>query len=234
MILSVPRCARAAQHHVGLLIMVSGRSKPISPSKVTLLYYYRTKEKAKTLQFQFWSKSSISTQRRFRARFRDETVPSRNTITYFTVKYLIGWCVRIRHKSFSGRKKHVRTAEKARFIRTFVSNDPMKSHRHCGAPWAVVHHCCHQAGKGRRGGAPSCCRRMCPGCPPSMSHRDHQAAAKRLGERFIARGTSVMWSPRSPDLTPPAFRLWDQVKEGTYKHEPRDLPEIKTTVTECV
>ena len=40
MILSVPRCARAAQHHVGLLIMVSGRSKPISPSKVTLLYYY--------------------------------------------------------------------------------------------------------------------------------------------------------------------------------------------------
>ena len=40
MILSVPRYARAAQHHVGLLIMVSGRSKTISPSKVTLLYYY--------------------------------------------------------------------------------------------------------------------------------------------------------------------------------------------------
>ena len=40
MIFSVPRFARAAQHHVGLLIMVSGRSKPTSPSKVTLLYYY--------------------------------------------------------------------------------------------------------------------------------------------------------------------------------------------------
>ena len=38
MILSVPRCARVAQNHVGLLIMVSGRSKPISPFKVTLLY----------------------------------------------------------------------------------------------------------------------------------------------------------------------------------------------------
>ena len=30
-IFSVPRFARAVQHHVGLLIMVSGRSKPISP-----------------------------------------------------------------------------------------------------------------------------------------------------------------------------------------------------------
>ena len=40
--LSVPRYARAAQHHVGLLIIVSGRSKPISPFKVTLLYYYPT------------------------------------------------------------------------------------------------------------------------------------------------------------------------------------------------
>ena len=41
MIFSVPRFARASQHHVGLLIMVSGRSKPISPSKVTLLYYWQ-------------------------------------------------------------------------------------------------------------------------------------------------------------------------------------------------
>ena len=124
--------------------------------------YYRTKEKAKTLQFQFWSKYSISTQRRFRASFKDETLPSRNTIIYLTVKYLIGWCVSIPHKLFSGRKKHVGTAEKARLIHMFVSNDPMKSHRRCGAPWAVGHHCCHQAGKWRRRGAPSCCRRMCP------------------------------------------------------------------------
>ena len=48
------------------------------------------KEKAKTLQFHFWSKSSISTQRRFRAHFKDETVPSKNTIIYLTVEYLIG------------------------------------------------------------------------------------------------------------------------------------------------
>ena len=40
MIRSVPRYARAAQHHVELLIMVSGGSKLISPFKVTLLLYY--------------------------------------------------------------------------------------------------------------------------------------------------------------------------------------------------
>ena len=50
----------------------------------------RMKEKAKTLQFQFWSKSSVLKQRRFRARFKDGTVPSRNTIIYLTVEYLIG------------------------------------------------------------------------------------------------------------------------------------------------
>ena len=70
--------------------------------------------------------------------------------------------------------------------------------------------------------------------PRSCRHCDHQAAAKRFGERFIAMGTSVTWPPRSPDLTPPAFRLWVHLKEGTYKREPWDLPELKTSVTECV
>ena len=70
--------------------------------------------------------------------------------------------------------------------------------------------------------------------PPFISHCDHQMAAKRFGEWFIARGTSVTWSPRSPYLTPPVFLLWGHVKEGTYKREPRDFPKLKTTVTECV
>ena len=73
------------------------------------------------------------------------------------------------------------------------------------------------------------------GCVPrSCCHCDHQMAAKRFGERFIARGTSITWSSRSPYLTPPVFLLWGHVKEGTNKREPRDLPELKTTVTECV
>ena len=46
--------------------------------------YNRTKENAKTLQFHFWAKSSILTQRRFRGRFRHETVSSRTTIICLT------------------------------------------------------------------------------------------------------------------------------------------------------
>ena len=52
--------------------------------------YNRTKEKAKTLQFHIWAKSSILTQRRFRGRFRHETVSSRNTIICLTEKYTRG------------------------------------------------------------------------------------------------------------------------------------------------
>ena len=40
MMISDPRCARAAHHDVELLIMVFGCSKPISLSKVTFLYYH--------------------------------------------------------------------------------------------------------------------------------------------------------------------------------------------------
>ena len=54
------------------------------------------------------------------------------------------------------------------------------------------------------------------------------------GSSQEAPHSSVTWSPRSPYLTPPAFLLWGHVKEGTCKREPRNLPELKTTVTERV
>ena len=67
-----------------------------------------------------------------------------------------------------------------------------------------------------------------------MSHYDHQAAAEALRGALIAKGTSVTWPPRSPDLTPPASYQWGHMKERTYKREPRNLPELKAAVTECV
>ena len=67
-----------------------------------------------------------------------------------------------------------------------------------------------------------------------MSHCDHQAAAEVLRGTFIAKGISVTWPSRSLNLTPKAFYLWGHVKEKTYKREPRNLPELKAAVTECV
>ena len=67
-----------------------------------------------------------------------------------------------------------------------------------------------------------------------MSHYDHQAAAEALRGALIAKGTSVTWPPRSPDLTPSAFYQWGHMKERTYKREPRNRTELKAAVTECV
>ena len=77
------------------------------------------------------------------------------------------------------------------------------------------------------------------GCvPPPPVHEPlcPSSACKSAEARgaFIAKGTSVAWPPRSPDLTPPAFYLWGHVKERTYKREPRNLPELKAAVKECV
>ena len=49
-----------------------------------------------------------------------------------------------------------------------------------------------------------------PEAPPSRGHR----GLRTLPHQFFSYG--------------------GHVKEGTYKREPRDLPELKTTVTECV
>ena len=181
----------------------------------------RMKEKAKTVQFHFWSKSSVSKQRRFRARFKDGTVPSRNTIIYLTVEYLIGWCVSISHKSFSGRKKHVRTAEKVRLIRTFVNNDPKKSYRRCGAPWAAWASLLLSCWKMTQGRCTNCTILLqkdvspvhaatvtikwlrsgsgsgsSPEAPPSRGHR----GLRTLPHQFSSYG--VMWRKRPASVNP--------------------------------
>ena len=94
--------------------------------------YYCTKENAKIVQFYFETKSVVLTQRRFRAHFKVKTAPSRNTILSLTEKYIRVGSVSNLQKSFSGRKKWIRTAEKVQTIRTLVKNDPKKSHRRLG------------------------------------------------------------------------------------------------------
>ena len=44
--------------------------------------------------------------------------------------------------------------------------------------------------------------------------------------RIFGRG---LWTPRSPDLTPPDFSLWEFLKERVYSHNPRSLEDFKHT-----
>ena len=92
-------------------------------------FYLESKEKAKIVQFYLESKSIILTQRRFKVHFKTKSAPSRNTILSLTEKFLRVGSVKNLQKSFSGRKKWIRTAERVQSVRTLVNNDPRKSHR---------------------------------------------------------------------------------------------------------
>ena len=40
------------------------------------------------------------------------------------------------------------------------------------------------------------------------------------------------WSPRSPDLTPPDFFLWEYLKSKVWVNKPRTVEEIKDNIRE--
>jgi len=43
------------------------------------------------------------------------------------------------------------------------------------------------------------------------------------------------WPPRSPDLTPCDFFLWDYIKDRVYVPSmPRDLPQLRQRIVEAV
>jgi len=50
--------------------------------------------------------------------------------------------------------------------------------------------------------------------------------------RWIGRGGSIAWPPRSPDLTPPDFFLWGYLKDKVYSRKPRTIEELKSSI-EC-
>jgi hypothetical protein len=52
--------------------------------------------------------------------------------------------------------------------------------------------------------------------------------------RWIGRGGSIPWPPRSPDLTPPDFFFWGYVKNYMYMDKIQDLNHFKARIPEAV
>jgi hypothetical protein len=48
-----------------------------------------------------------------------------------------------------------------------------------------------------------------------------------LKNKIISKG---MWPPRSPDLTPPDFLLWDILKGRVYRNRPRTQQELRNNI----
>ena len=52
-----------------------------------------------------------------------------------------------------------------------------------------------------------------------------------FGENLISKG---LWPPRSLDLTSPDFFLWIQLKDTVYRSNPRDLKQLKMSITRAI
>jgi hypothetical protein len=54
------------------------------------------------------------------------------------------------------------------------------------------------------------------GAPPQIHNEVTTFLNRQFPERWIGRGGSTFWPPRSPDLTPLEFFLWGFVKDEVY------------------
>ncbi len=54
---------------------------------------------------------------------------------------------------------------------------------------------------------------------------------KSLDDRWIERGETILWAPRSPDLMPLEFFLWVHIKSNVYKTQMKDLDDLMPRIT---
>ena len=65
----------------------------------------------------------------------------------------------------------------------------------------------------------------------ATSHTSHASMTEiqSFCDRVISKG---LWSPRSPDLTPPDYFLWGYLKGRVYQSKPRTIDALKANITE--
>ena len=54
----------------------------------------------------------------------------------------------------------------------------------------------------------------------------------KFDDRWIGRGGSISWAPRSPDMTPLDFFLWGYIKSNIYNNNIKDLNDLKSKITQ--
>lgn len=72
------------------------------------------------------------------------------------------------------------------------------------------------------------------GAPPHYAQTVRQYLATTFDNRFISRGGSFEWPPRSPDLNPLDFFLWGYLKRKVYRNRPATIQQLKLNIeNEC-
>lgn len=73
-------------------------------------------------------------------------------------------------------------------------------------------------------------------CPAHTARLVQAFLKETFPESLIISGGTIVWPPRSPDLTPLDFFFWGYVKQSIYGHEhnrARNLQELKQKIIDC-
>ncbi|GBN01928.1 hypothetical protein AVEN_113798-1 [Araneus ventricosus] len=72
------------------------------------------------------------------------------------------------------------------------------------------------------------------GAPPHYGNIDREFLDATFSQRCIGRDAVMAWSPRSPDITPLDFYLWDYVKQHVYSERMNDINHLKQRITDVI
>ena len=68
------------------------------------------------------------------------------------------------------------------------------------------------------------------GAPPHLAADVRRFLDKTFPGRWIGRSATIRWAPRSPELTPLDFFLWEHLKNVVYLLPCEDLAELKSRI----
>ncbi|KAJ4449697.1 hypothetical protein ANN_01101, partial [Periplaneta americana] len=71
------------------------------------------------------------------------------------------------------------------------------------------------------------------GAPAHFSRTARRYLDRRFPVRWIGRGGPIAWPPRSPDLNPLDFYLWDHLKSLVYSSPVPDLESLRNRIVAC-
>jgi len=71
------------------------------------------------------------------------------------------------------------------------------------------------------------------GAPPHFHQGVRLFLNNNFPNRWIGRGSTIEWPPRSPDLTVPGFFLWEYVKDFVFLLSPTTPENMKKQIREA-
>ena len=72
------------------------------------------------------------------------------------------------------------------------------------------------------------------GAPHHNSHLVNNLLIQMFGDRHISNNGPYLWPPRSPDITPLDFFLWEYIKNNVFKTTPTSKDDCQFKVRQAI